>query len=124
VGRGNDLQVAAIDALAPLVVGRSVQEILEDTASVPRALIGDSQLRWLGPAKGVIHMAAGAVVHAIWDLRARAPHKPLWRLVSDLSPEEIVAAIDFRYLRDALTESEALRILRAARTGREERESR
>jgi L-fuconate dehydratase len=124
VGRGNDLQVAAIDALTPLVVGRSLREVLDDSASVARALVGDSQLRWLGPEKGVIHMAAGAVLNAIWDLAARVANKPLWKLLCDLSPEQIVAAIDFRYLRDALTENEALRLLRAARPGREERESR
>jgi len=124
VGRGNDLQVAAIEALAPLVVGRSLREVLDESASVARALVGDSQLRWLGPEKGVIHMAAGAVLNAIWDLAARVADKPLWKLLCDLSPEQIVAAIDFRYLRDALTEIEALRLLRAARLGREERESR
>jgi L-fuconate dehydratase len=124
VGRGNELQVAAIDALATLIVGRSVQGIFDDTASFSRALIGDSQLRWLGPEKGVIHMAAGAVVNAVWDLRARIADKPLWKVLADLSPDEIVAAVDFRYLRDALTEDEALDLIKAARGGREERERR
>ena len=124
VGRGNDLQVAAIDALAPLVVGRSVQGIFDDPGAFSRALTGDSQLRWLGPEKGVIHMAAGAMVNAIWDLRARIADKPLWRLLADLSPEEIVATVDFRYLRDALTEDEAVDIITAARQGRADRERR
>lgn len=122
VGRGNDVQVAAIEALAPLVVGRSVDDIFGDIASFSRTMTGDSQLRWLGPEKGVIHMAAGALVNAIWDLRARMAGKPLWRVLADLPPEEIVAAVDFRYLRDALTEDEALELLLAARPGREDRE--
>jgi L-fuconate dehydratase len=122
VGRGNDVQVAAIDALAPLIVGRSVDEVLNDTASFTRTMTGDSQLRWLGPEKGVIHMAAGAVVNAIWDMKARIADKPLWRLLADMEPEQIVAAVDFRYLRDALTEDEALQLLTSARAGRDERE--
>jgi L-fuconate dehydratase len=122
VGRGNEVQVAAIDALAPLVVGTPVQAIFDDPGGFARSLIGDSQLRWLGPEKGAIHMAAGAVVNAMWDLRARIDGKPLWKLLADLTPEQIVAAIDFRYLRDALTEDEALSILKAARAGRESRE--
>ena len=124
VGRGNELQVAAIDALAPLIVGRSVQGIFDDIGSFSHALTGDSQLRWLGPEKGVIHMAAGAVMNAVWDLRARIADKPLWKVLADLSPDEIVAAVDFRYLRDALTEDQALDLIKAVRGGREERERR
>jgi L-fuconate dehydratase len=122
VGRGNDLQVAAIQAFAPLVVGRPVDEALADMAAFSRSMTGDSQLRWLGPEKGAIHMAAGAIVNAAWDLAARAAEKPLWKLLADLSPEEVVALVDFRYLRDAMTESEALAILRAAVPGRAGRE--
>jgi L-fuconate dehydratase len=121
VGRGNDLQAAAISALEPLVVGMPLDAALADMASLSRTLVGDSQLRWLGPEKGSIHMAAGAVVNALWDLAARRAGKPLWRHLADLTPEELVALVDFRYLRDALTEDEALGILRAAREGREER---
>jgi L-fuconate dehydratase len=121
VGRGNDVQVAGIRALAPLVVGRPVEELLGNLAGLSRSMVGDSQLRWLGPEKGVIHMAASAVLNTFWDLAARAAGKPLWRLLADLSPEAIVALVDFRYLRDAITEEEALQILRAARQGREER---
>jgi L-fuconate dehydratase len=124
VGRGNEVQLAAIGALAPLVVGRSVQGVFDDTASFSRALTGDSQLRWLGPEKGVIHMAAGAVVNAMWDLRARIEGKPLWKVLADLGPEEIVAAIDFRYLRDVLAEDEALDLIKAARRDRADRERR
>jgi L-fuconate dehydratase len=121
VGRGTEVQVAGIRALIPLVVGRDVEEVLDDLGAFARGLTGDSQLRWLGPEKGVIHMAAGAVVNAAWDLRAARAGKPLWRLLSDLSPEEIVGLVDFRYLRDALAPDEALAILRAGRAGREER---
>jgi L-fuconate dehydratase len=122
VGRGNDVQVAGIRALAPLVVGRDVEDVLGDLGSFGRTLTSDSQLRWLGPEKGVIHMAAGAVVNAAWDLRAVRAGEPLWRLLADLSPEELVSLVDFRYLRDALTPEQALDILHAARSGRPERE--
>ena len=122
VGRGNDVQVEGIKALAPLVVGMTVDEVLEDLGVFARKLSGDSQLRWLGPEKGVIHMAAGAVVNAAWDLLCRRENKPLWKVLTDLSPEQIVALVDFRYLADALTPEEALELLRAARIGRPERE--
>jgi L-fuconate dehydratase len=122
VGRGNDVQVAAIRALAPLVVGRSVEAVLADVAAFSRSLTGDSQLRWLGPEKGVMHMAASAVINAVWDLAARGAGKPLWKLLADLSPEQLVALVDFRYLRDAITEDEALRLLTAAGEGRQARE--
>jgi L-fuconate dehydratase len=122
VGRGNDVQVAAIRALEPLIVGRPVADVLGDMAAFSRTLTGDSQLRWLGPEKGAIHMAAGALVNAVWDLAARAAGKPLWKLLGDLTPEQIVALVDFRYLRDAMTESDALSILRSAVHGRAERE--
>ncbi len=122
VGRGNEIQVAAIRALAPLLVGRAVDEVLGDLGRFGRQLTGDSQLRWLGPEKGVIQMAAGAVVNAAWDLRATREGQPLARLLADLPAEEIVSLVDFRYLRDALTPQEALDILRAAGPGRLERE--
>jgi L-fuconate dehydratase len=123
VGRGNDLQVAAIRALAPLVVGRPIAALLADMGSFSRELTGDSQLRWLGPNKGAIHMAAAAVLNAAWDLAARIEGKPLWRHLADLDPEQIVDLVDFRYLRDAMSEADALRLLRAARAGRAEREA-
>jgi L-fuconate dehydratase len=121
VGRGNDIQVAAIQALAPLVVGHPAEALLGDLAGLSRSMVGDSQLRWLGPEKGVMHMAASAVLNAFWDLAARTAAKPLWQLLADMSPEAIVALVDFRYLRDAITENEALQMLRAARQGREDR---
>ncbi|MFC5824654.1 hypothetical protein [Nonomuraea insulae] len=127
VGRGNEIAVAAVESLAPLVAGRPVAEVLGDLGGMSRRLTGDSQLRWLGPEKGVIRMAAGAVLNALWDLRARRAGKPLWRQLSELSelsPEEIVGVVDFRYLEDALTREEALAILRAAEPGRAERHAR
>ncbi|GAA4578649.1 enolase C-terminal domain-like protein [Planotetraspora phitsanulokensis] len=117
IGRGNDVQTAAIKALEPYVLGRSV----DDIGALYRDMVGDSQLRWLGPEKGVMHMAISAVVNALWDLKAKREGKPLWLLLSELSPEEIVDLVDFRYLSDALTREEALAILRAAEPGRAER---
>ncbi|WP_405951849.1 L-fuconate dehydratase [Streptomyces prunicolor] len=121
VGRGNDVEVAAVRALAPLVVGLSVEEVLNDLGGFSRRLTGDSQLRWLGPEKGAIHMAAAAIVNAVWDLYGRRTGKPVWRLLAELSPEQLVDLVDFRYLQDALTRDEALDILRRAEPGRAER---
>jgi L-fuconate dehydratase len=118
IGRGNDAQVAAIDALRERFVGRDVEELLADMGAVSRDLIHDSQLRWLGPEKGVMHMAVGAVVNAQWDLKAKRAGMPLWELLAGMSPEELVGLVDFRYLTDALTPEEALDILRAAEPGR------
>jgi L-fuconate dehydratase len=124
VGRGNEIEVAAIESLAALVTGLPVDEVLADLGGISRRLTGDSQLRWLGPEKGVIHMAAGAVLNALWDLRARREGKPLWRLLSEMTPEQLVDVVDFRYLEDALTREEALDILRRAEPGRAERRER
>lgn len=122
VGRGNDVQVAAIRALAPLVVGLPVAEVLGDLRAFSERLTGDSQLRWLGPHKGAIHMAAGAIVNAVWDLYARREGKPLWRLLAEMPPARLVNLVDFRYLRDALTPAEALDILHRAQSGRDQRQ--
>jgi L-fuconate dehydratase len=121
IGRGNDVVVAAIEALRPHVVGRDAREIISDLGGFSAGLINDSQLRWLGPEKGVMHMAIGAVVNAAWDLAAKLAGKPVWRLLADMSPEQIVSLVDFRYLDDALTPDEALEILRTAQHGRDER---
>ncbi|HLB80100.1 MAG TPA: enolase C-terminal domain-like protein, partial [Dongiaceae bacterium] len=107
-----EICVAAVRALAPLVVGRSLEGFAADMAGFWRHVTGDSQLRWIGPEKGAIHLATAAVVNAVWDLWAKAAGKPLWRLVADMTPEQFVACIDFRYITDALTPSEALEILR------------
>jgi L-fuconate dehydratase len=104
-------------------VGRDVEELLADMGGTWRELVHDSQLRWLGPEKGVMHMAIGAVVTALWDLKAKRAGRPLWQLLAAMSPEELVDLVDFRYLTDALTRDEALAILRAAEPGRAEREA-
>jgi L-fuconate dehydratase len=123
IGRGNDVQAAAIRALAPYVVGLDVEALCADLGGFYRELVGDSQLRWLGPEKGVMHMAVGAVVNAAWDLAARRADKPLWKLLSDLSPEQLVALVDWRYLGDALTPDDAVELLEARVPGRAEREA-
>ncbi|MGW1167106.1 L-fuconate dehydratase [Streptomyces sp. NPDC002550] len=124
IGRGNDVQVAAIDALRDHVLGRDVAELCADPGSLFRDLIGDSQLRWLGPEKGVMHMAVGAVVNAVWDLAARRAGKPLWQLLADAEPEWLAGQIDFRYIADALTPAEALDLLGRGREGAGERRAR
>ncbi|WP_333769941.1 L-fuconate dehydratase [Streptomyces sp. IBSBF 2435] len=121
VGRGNEVEVAAVQSLARLVVGLPVDEVLGDLGAFSRRLTGDSQLRWLGPEKGAIHMAAAAIVNAVWDLYGRREGKPVWRLLAELSPEQLVDLVDFRYLQEALTREEALDILRRAEPGRAER---
>ena len=122
IGRGTEVCVAGIKALAPLVVGRTLESCCADMAGFWRGVTGDSQLRWLGPEKGVIHLAAAALVNAVWDLYAKVEGKPLWKLLSDLSPEQVVACIDFRYLADALSPDEALAILRREAPTRAARE--
>lgn len=121
IGRGNDVVVAAIEALRPHVVDRYAEDIARDLGGFSAGLINDSQLRWLGPEKGVMHMAIGAVINAAWDLAANMAGKPLWRLLADMTPEQIVGLVDFRYIDDALTPGQALEILRSAREGRNER---
>lgn len=121
IGRGNDVEVAAIDALREHLIGLDVDTLLADMGATARLLTDDSQLRWLGPDKGVMHMAIGAVLNALWDLRAKRDGVPLWLHLSRMTSEEIISLVDFRYLSDALTPSEALDILRAAEPGRERR---
>ncbi|MDQ1670367.1 MAG: L-fuconate dehydratase [Actinomycetota bacterium] len=121
IGRGNDVQVAGIRALSDYLLGRDVEELLEDMGATWRELVHDSQLRWLGPEKGVMHMAVGAAINALWDLKAKRAGQPLWELLASLTPEQIVALVDFRYLTDALTPDQALDILKKAEAGRTER---
>ncbi|MGI3783340.1 MAG: enolase C-terminal domain-like protein [Janthinobacterium lividum] len=123
IGRGNEVQTAAIAALAPMLVGQDAEELLADLGSAWRRLVHDSQLRWLGPEKGVMHMAVGAVVNALWDLKAKRAGLPLWQLLSQMSPTELADLVDFRYLTDALTRDEAVELLTRAQPGRAERES-
>ena len=121
IGRGNDICCRAIEAMTHLLVGLELDWIKEDPGRFWRHVTGDSQLRWIGPDKGAMHLATGAVVNAVWDLWAKEAGKPVWRLVAEMSPEEIVRIVDFRYLTDALTPEEALEILRHAEPGKAER---
>jgi len=115
IGRGNEVCVEAIRAFAPLVIGRDVDDIAADQAAFWRSLAGDSQLRWLGPEKGVIHISMAAIVNAIWDLLGKRAGKPVWKLLADMTPREIVRCIDFQYITDALTPDEATAILERQR---------
>src|SRR5258707_6640948 len=112
IGRGNEIVIAGIEALAPLVLGLTLEEITADLGAFWRRLAGDSQLRWIGPEKGAIHLATAAVVNAVSDLWAKVEGKPLWKLLTDMTPEQLVSCIDFRYITDALTPDEALDLLR------------
>jgi L-fuconate dehydratase len=117
-GRGNEIVTAAIDAYARLLVGRNVEALIGDMGSASRLLVHDSQLRWLGPEKGVTHMACGALINALWDLRARRAGKPLWLLLSELPAEELVDVVDFTHIRDELSPARALELLSAAAPGK------
>jgi L-fuconate dehydratase len=120
-GSGTEVVVAAVRALEHLVVGKSLDELTGRMREFWRSLTSDDQIRWLGPEKGVVHLATAAIVNAVWDLWAKSLGKPLYRLLADLEPEQIIAAIDFRYIDDVLSPEEALEILQRARPGRDER---
>lgn len=122
IGRGNELCTAGIESLKPLIVGRKLDEFTSNMGEFWRHITGDSQLRWVGPEKGVIHLATAAVVNAVWDLYAKEQSKPLWKLVCDMSPEKFVECIDFRYITDALTPAEAIKILTEIESGKALRE--
>lgn len=121
IGRGNELCCAAIEILARTLIGRHLQEITKNMGAFWSEITGDSQLRWLGPEKGIIHLATGAVVNAIWDLYARQEQKPLWKLLADMSPQEIVNCIDFRYTDDVLSPDMAVELLEKKAAGKQER---
>ena len=124
IGRGNDVQLAAIRALEPFLAGRDLDDVLDDLGGLSAELTGDSQLRWLGPACGVMQMAIGAVLNACWDLAARRAGQPLWRFLAGLTPAQLVSCVDFRYLTDALTHAQALDLLERGADGKAERISR
>jgi len=121
LGRGNDLCVRAVEYLSQTVVGRTLDSITDNFAAFAREMTDDSQFRWLGPEKGVIHLAAGALLNAAWDLYAKVEKKPLWQLLAEMDPAQLLRAVEFRYIDDALTYDEALQILQRGRTGMEER---
>ncbi len=124
IGRGNDLCTAAIDLLAERVSGMTLGDITSDMAAFWRFVTGDSQLRWLGPDKGVMHLATGALINSVWDLWAKAEGKPVWQLVTDMKPAELLRCVDFRYLTNAITSDEALGILERAEEGKSTRRER
>ncbi len=121
IGRGNEICCLAIEALTPLVIGRTLESFTADMAGFWRHITGDSQLRWIGPEKGAIHLATAAVVNAVWDLWAKVEEKPLWRLVADLTPEQFVGCVDFRYLTDVLTPDGAVELLKRLEPTKAER---
>jgi L-fuconate dehydratase len=121
LGRGNEIVVEAVEYLAKNALGRTLASIIEDLCAFSRQMTDDSQFRWLGPEKGVIHVAAGAVINAIWDLWAKAEGKPVWRLLAEMTPEQICSAVDFRYIDDAITREEALDILSRSQASMSER---
>ena len=123
IGRGNEVCAEAIRAFEPLVVGRNVDEIFDNPAAFWSSLAGDSQLRWLGPEKGVIHISMAAIINATWDLQAKRKGKPVWKLLADMSPREIARCIDFHYITDALTEDDAIAILEKQQASHAEREA-
>lgn len=111
LGRGNELVVEAVKALSRLLIGKDMEVLTSDMAAFWRMITGDSQLRWLGPEKGIIHMATGALVNAVWDLYAKMEKKPLWKLIADMTPAQLVSCIDFTYLTDVITPEEAIEML-------------
>ncbi len=123
IGRGNDICCAAIESLGAMLLGRTLESLTDDLAGFWKLIAGDSQFRWLGPEKGVIHLAMGALVNAVWDLYAKSEGKPLWKLLVDMTPEQVISAVPFRYITDALTPAEALQIMRRLEPTKSEREA-
>lgn len=123
IGRGNELCVQAIELLSGHVVGRDLEDIAADMAGFWRDVVSDSQLRWLGPEKGVVHLATAALVNAVWDLYAKFQRKPLWKLLADMTPAQLVGCIDFRYIDDVLTPADAQSLLERQVSGRARREA-
>ena len=124
IGRGNEICCAAVQSLAPLIVGKTLEDITADMGGFWHNItVGDSQLRWLGPEKGVIHLATAAIVNAVWDLWAKVEGKPVWKMLADMSPEQLVACLDFSYVTDAITPEEAIALLRRKASGKAEREA-
>ena len=123
LGRGNEVIVKCVEAFIPLIVGQTLEGITSDWVSFVTSMTAESQLRWIGPEKGVVHMAAGAFINAAWDMYAKSEGKPLWKLLVDMSPEELVGAIDFHWITDALTKTEALEILHSLKDTKTAREA-
>src|SRR6266576_82674 len=122
-GRGNEVSVAAVHALKHYLLGRTLESLTSDFAGFWLRITSDSQVRWLGPEKGAIHLATGAIVNAVWDLYARTEGKPLWKLLVDMTPEQLVSVVPFRHITDALTPEEALEILSVREATKPQREA-
>ncbi|KAJ2948139.1 hypothetical protein O0L34_g9939 [Tuta absoluta] len=120
-GRGTEIIVLCIRSMKRFVVGKNAADIFGDFATFWRAITNDSQMRWIGPEKGVAHLAVAAILNALWDLWARLENKPLWRLLADMEPEELVSVIDFRYITDVITKEEAIQLLKQKQAGKEQR---
>jgi L-fuconate dehydratase len=118
IGRGNELCVAAVKSLSPLLLGRDVEEIFSNLGKFWKSITGESQLRWVGPEKGVIHLAGAAIINAVWDLYAKSLGKPVWRVLAEMSPQQTVDLVDWTYLRDALDPGEARERLESKMSGR------
>lgn len=123
IGRGNEIVVTALHSLAPLIEGRTLESMTDDMGTFWREITGDSQLRWIGPDKGAIHLATAAIVNAVWDMWAKNEGKPVWKLLVDMTPEQLVRCLDFRFVTDALTPEEAICLLRRQASGKEAREA-
>lgn len=121
IGRGNELCVAAVESLSYLLIGKKLEDFTQNMGAFWKMMTSDSQLRWVGPEKGVIHLATAALVNAVWDLYAKTEGKPLWKLITDMSPSQLVSCIDFTYITDALTPEEALELLNAQESTKQER---
>lgn len=121
IGRGNEICTVAINAILPLVIGKNLSTIISNMGKFWKDITGDSQLRWLGPEKGVIHLATGAIVNAVWDLWAKAAKKPVWKLVADMSAEQLISCIDFTYITDVISPEEALKLVKANESTKQNR---
>ena len=121
LGKGSEVVVTAMNSLSPLVVGKSLLDIFTDFSTFWHQLVGESQLRWIGPEKGAVHLAAAGIVNALWDIWGKIEGKPVWQLLSDMSPEEIISLVDFTYMTDVVTRGEALEILRKNQSSRGQR---
>ncbi|NND32359.1 MAG: fuconate dehydratase [Saprospiraceae bacterium] len=121
IGRGNDICVHAIKSYLSYVIGKDLEAFIDDMANFWRLICGDSQLRWLGPEKGIIYMAAGAIINAVWDLYAKLEKKPLWKLLADMTPQQLVACVDFTYIEDALKPEEAIELLQEKQASKNDR---
>ncbi|BBI53557.1 hypothetical protein HORIV_59780 [Vreelandella olivaria] len=123
IGRGNEIVVTALQSLSPLIEGRTLASMTDNMGTFWREITGDSQLRWIGPDKGAIHLATAAIVNAVWDMWAKNEGKPVWKLLVDMTPEQLVRCLDFRFVTDALTPEEAICLLRRQSSGKAAREA-